>query len=719
MTVPTALAESSFSSGGIDFSPLMRRLDYLAQEKQTLVLKACRFAEQAHDGQYRRSGEAYIYHPLAVASILADMHLDHQSIIAAVLHDVIEDTSVTKTHIRKEFGRPVAELVDGVSKISAIQFESRAVAQAENFRKMVLAMSRDIRVILVKLADRLHNMRTLGVLPRAKRQRIAAETLEIYAPIANRLGIENFRTEFENLGFSILHPFRYERLKRAIDQSVGHQKSIFSEIELTLRKRLSVLGSPVRIISREKHVYSVYRKMKEQRKPFRQIMDLIGFRIVVSDLDSCYRVLGLAHNLFKPVPGRFKDYIAIPKTNGYQALHTTLKGQTGKPLEIQIRTEEMDALAENGIAAHWSYKIGGIISGGTAHRRAQDWLSSLLEIQEQAGNSLEFIEHVKVDLFPHETYVFTPKGNILELPAGATPVDFAYMVHTDIGHSCIAARVDHRLVPLSFPLQSGQTVEIITSSVPAPNPAWLTFTVTSKAKSSIRHFLKNQKQSESVSLGKRLLARSLSAYELTIDQISKEMWEKLFILVQCENQDHLFQEIGLGNRMAPIIAFQLIPQDRHQDDLGRLATPLTIRGTEGMVVHYAKCCYPIPGDQILGHLSAGKGVIIHTSHCLVAQGEVQDEAILSLPVDWSTQASCDFMASIVLQMENKRGALAQIATIIAQCESNIENIRMDDIDPTMTRVTIDLAVKDRIHLARIMKRLRTAGVVHKMVRQKG
>ncbi len=496
---------------------------YLPSDEIQQVKRAFYYAEQAHDGQRRRSGEPYVTHPLAVANILANMHMDHQSLMAAMLHDVIEDTGVSKKALEAQFGKPVAELVDGVSKLTQITFEDKAVAQAENFQKMVLAMSRDIRVIIVKLADRLHNMRTLGALRPDKKRRIARETLEIYARIAGRLGINTIRIELEDLSFQAIHPMRSERIKRAVAKARGHRRSAMREIQSSLQKSLDDDGLNGTVIGRQKHLLSIYKKMRDQRKPFVEIMDVFGFRIITEDVASCYRILGVVHNLYKPVPGRFKDYIAIPKANGYQSLHTTLFGSRGMPIEVQIRTREMEAMANNGIAAHWLYKAGQTshpIAEGS-HARARAWVKGLLEMQRHAGDSLEFIEHVKNDLFPDDIYVFTPKGDIMELPQGATVIDFAYTVHTDIGNNCIACRIDRHLAPLSTRLESGQTLEIITAPGAKPNITWLNFVTTAKARSAIRHALKYQQQTEAVMLGRRLLNKALAPFDTSLEELDE------------------------------------------------------------------------------------------------------------------------------------------------------------------------------------------------------
>src|SRR5690554_4804400 len=557
---PVRLQEGCMS--GIEV--LADRLEsYLEPEQINQVRRAYFYAEQAHDGQTRRSGEPYVTHPLAVAGILADMRLDHQSLMAAMLHDVIEDTGIPKEALVAQFGETVSELVDGVSKLTQMKFENKAEAQAENFQKMALAMARDIRVILVKLADRLHNMRTLDAMPPEKSRRIARETLEIYAPIANRLGMHNMRVEFEDLGFRAMHPMRCERIRAAVRGARGNRKEIVAKIEQSLQSCLEREGLVGQVSGREKHLYSIYKKMRGKRKAFSEIMDVYAFRIVVDKVDTCYRVLGAVHSLYKPLPGRFKDYIAIPKANGYQSLHTTLFGMHGVPIEIQIRTQEMEELANNGIAAHWLYKTEED-GRRNNHARARQWVKGLLELQQNAGNSLEFIENVKIDLFPDEVYVFTPKGRIMELPKGSTPVDFAYAVHTDVGNSCIACRINRRLAPLSEPLESGQTVEIITAPGARPNPAWLSFVTTGKARSNIRHALKHQRQSEAIALGERLLNKALTGFETSLEAISQERIKAVLGEYQMDVIEDLLEDIGLGNRMAYVIARRLLASSNEE-----------------------------------------------------------------------------------------------------------------------------------------------------------
>ena len=695
--------------------------NYLGKDQVNSVRRAYFYAEQAHEGQVRRSGDAYVTHPLAVASILSKMHMDHQSLMAAMLHDVIEDTGITKTAIKSQFGNTVADLVDGVSKLNKITFSSRAEAQAENFQKMAMAMAKDLRVILVKIADRLHNMRTLEVLSPDKRRRIARETLDIYAPIANRLGMNNVRVEFEELGFAALYPMRARRISAAVKSIRGNRKEIVSQIQTSLEACLEREGLPGRTIGREKHLYSIYEKMRSKRKSFSEIMDVYAFRIIVDRVDTCYRVLGAIHSLYKPVPGRFKDYIAIPKANGYQSLHTTLFGMHGVPIEIQIRTEEMEAMANNGISSHWLYKSSDDLPSN-AHIRAREWVNGLLEMQKHAGNSLEFIEIVKIDLFPDEIYVFTPKGQIFELPAGSTAVDFAYAIHTDVGNSCVACRISRRLAPLSEPLQSGQTVEIIAAPGTQPNPAWLSFVVTGKARSNIRHYLKNQKHSESVALGRRLLNKALAGFGTQIESISNDNFESVLQQTNLKSVDQLLEEIGLGNRMSYMIAQRLGAQLNVSADEDELAEPeqqatLAIRGSEGMVMNYAKCCHPIPGDPIVGHISSGRGMVIHADDCNNI-ADIRDNPEKCIAVSWDPEVEGEFSVELRVELENQRGIIATLATNITGAEANIEKISTVERDARFSIVNLSLNVKNRIHLARVMKRVRLIKPVTKVTRVK-
>ncbi|MCE3028055.1 bifunctional (p)ppGpp synthetase/guanosine-3',5'-bis(diphosphate) 3'-pyrophosphohydrolase [Salinicola sp. DM10] len=701
---------------------------YLPSEEIQQVRRAFYYAEQAHDGQTRRSGEPYVTHPLAVANILANMHMDHQSLMAAMLHDVIEDTGVTKDALASQFGEAVAELVDGVSKLTQITFEDKAVAQAENFQKMVMAMSQDIRVIIVKLADRLHNMRTLGALRPDKKRRIARETLEIYARIAGRLGINTIRVELEDLSFQAIHPMRAERIKRAVARARGNRRTTMRQIQTSLQRRLDEDDLTGSVVGRQKHLLSIYRKMHDQRKPFAEIMDVFGFRIITDDVDNCYRILGAVHNLYKPVPGRFKDYIAIPKANGYQSLHTTLFGPSGMPIEVQIRTREMEAMANNGIAAHWLYKAGQTerpIAVGS-HARAREWVRGLLEMQRHAGDSLEFIEHVKNDLFPDDVYIFTPKGDIMELPQGATAVDFAYTLHTDIGNSCIACRIDRHLAPLSTPLESGQTLEIITAPGARPNLAWLNFVVTAKARSAIRHALKSQQRSEAIQLGRRLLNRALGSFDTSLEKLPAERLTALLAELDLADEDDLLETIGLGTRLAHATAKRLADASLSDDEdapgspesspkTGPHAGPIVINGSESMAISFARCCHPLPGDPVIGHLSMGKGIVVHRHDCGNLD-ELRDDPDKLVSLTWSNQIEQDFPVPLRIEVETRRGLIAELASLITDADANIERIGIEERDARLSIVNLTILVKGRIHLARIIKRLRNLNHIGRIVR---
>jgi RelA/SpoT family (p)ppGpp synthetase len=688
---------------------------YLTPEQSNSVKRAYYFAEQAHFGQLRRSGEPYVTHPLAVAGILADMHMDHQSLIAAMLHDVIEDTGIPKSAIGEQFGADVAELVDGVSKLTQMEFESLEEKQAENFQKMALAMARDIRVILVKLADRLHNMRTLGVLQPDKARRISRETLDIYSPIAMRLGMNNVRMEFEDLGFSAMYPMRARRIEAARSSARGHRKELVDKIRHQIQSTLEQEGHEVEVIGREKHLYSIYKKMKSKKKSFSEIMDIYAFRIIVDSVDTCYRVLGCVHSLYKPVPGEFKDYIAIPKANGYQSLHTVLMGMHGVPIEIQIRTREMEDMANNGIAAHWLYKSDAQSTNGS-HARAREWVQGLLEMQQRAGNSLEFIESVKIDLFPDEIYVFTPKGRIMELPRGATAVDFAYAVHTDVGNSCVACRINRRLAPLSEPLQSGQTVEILTAPGASPNPSWFNYAVTAKARTNIRHYLKHQTREDSVALGRRLLDRALAALDGSLESIPGDELQDYLQEHQYKMLDDLLEDIARGQRLPAITAQQMLgvvaPENEPADD-NKL--PVAIRGTEGFMLTYAKCCHPIPGDPIEGYLSSEKGVVVHRERCNNLN-DMRDATDRLVALRWDDHVEGEYAVELRIEVENRRGMIAVIATRINAMGVNIEKISTEDKDYQFTFVDMEIMVQNRVHLARIMKRLRSINSVRKVTR---
>jgi guanosine-3',5'-bis(diphosphate) 3'-pyrophosphohydrolase len=699
----------------IHFAELRRELEtYLDEAAVEQIHEAYRFAAHAHKGQQRQSGDPYISHPLAVAQILAELQMDRPTILAAILHDVIEDTSTDKMALAQAFGADVAELVDGVSKLEQIQFQSRAEAQAESFRKMLLAMAKDLRVILIKLADRLHNMRTLGVLPPEKRRRIAHETLDIYVPIAQRLGMHAFRIELEDLGFAALHPFRYRILQEAVRKARRSRKKVMSHIETQLKECLEKCNLPPSVVwARQKHLYRIYKDMQEKHLSFAEIMDAYTFCIVVDTVDTCYRVLGAVHNLFKPLPERFRDYIALPKANGYQSLHTTLFGPYGLPLEIHIRTADMDNMADSGIATQGLFAAteGGV---HPAQARASEWLKRLLDIQQTTGNALEFIEDVKIDLFPEEVYVFTPKGDIMELPRGATAVDLAYAIHSDIGNSCVAAKIERRLAPLSAVLVNGQTVEIVTSSAAQPNPAWLNFVVTGKARSNIRQFLKNQHRTESVAFGQHLLDIALTALGTAWEKLATENIAIMLDEFHYKTREDLFEAIGLGHHMAPLLAQRLL-----QSSTTKVATgqPLVIRGTEGMLVKFAECCRPIPGDPVVGVLCVGQGIMIHMAQCeQVAAFSLQSEKYLA--VCWEENMQGMFKVDIKVVVSNQRGVLAQLAAAIAKANANIDNIKVEEGDAEFCVVYLTIAVQDRLHLARVMRRLRIIKAVVKLTRSK-
>ena len=695
----------------------MRRLvetleSYLPADQIQTVMRAYEFGATAHDGQKRQSGEPYISHPVAVAQELADMHLDAQAIAAAILHDVVEDTEASIKDIEAEFGAEVAALVDGVSKLDQIQFRSRAEAQAESFRKMMLAMIEDIRVILVKLADRLHNMQTLDAMPAKKKARIARETLDIYAPIANRLGINRFKVELEDLGFRHLYPLRYRVLEKTLRRSKGSQRQMVKKISEEFEKTLADEGVDAEVIGREKHLFSVYRKMLEKKRLLSDVVDVYGFRIIVDDVNDCYKVLGLVHGLYKPMPGRFKDYIAIPRINGYQSLHTTLFGPKGQPLEVQIRTRHMDRVAESGVASHWQYKAEEK-TDATPQRRARDWLANLAELQ-RSGTSEEFLESVKVDLFPDKIYVFTPEGDIMPMPKGSTTVDFAYAVHTDIGNRCVAAKVDRGLVPLRTLLQNGQTVEIVTARGARPNPNWLAFVRTAKARTAIRNHMKTMRSSESVDLGKRLLDRSLKDLDSSLRKVGKVRMKAAIDELGLNSNEELFEQIGLGERLAPLTA-RLLLGENEQGESDADTASLVIAGTEGMVVSYARCCHPIPGDDVMGYLSSGRGVVIHRNKCgNLSVFRKQPEKWIA--VSWEKEIDREFSSQIHVDTQNKPGVLAEVAATIADSGSNIEQVSVLGRHEDCSVLSFLLQVKDRKHLAQILRSVRKMPNVIRVVR---
>ncbi len=693
--------------------------DYMNADQVRDVYRAYLFGAQSHEGQFRQTGEPYIYHPISVARILAEMHMDSKSICAAILHDVIEDTPATKEEVAEKFGDDVAELVDGVSKLTELKFKNKKEQQAINIQKVLMAMARDIRVILIKLADRLHNMRTLGVMRPEKRRRIAKETLDIYVPLARRLGINTLRIELEDLGFRAMYPMRYRILEHAMLKAVGNRKEIIQKIQNGLTSRLEELNVEADVSSRKKHPYSLYKKMREKNLTYKNIFDVYGMRVVVDSVDDCYRVLGVVHNLFKPIPGKFKDYIAIPKENGYQSLHTILFGPHAIPIEVQIRTLEMDNFAETGIAAHWLYKeneSNEIDVGG----RTREWLTGILEMQQAAGNSVEFLENVKVDLFPDELYIYTPNGDIVKLPKNSTPIDFAYSVHTDVGHTCVACKVDHRFAPLDTPLYSGQTIEVITSEGANPNPGWLDFVVTAKARSNIRNYLKSIRSEDAVAQGRRLLSRILLEKNITLEEVAEDSYQFLLDEYGFVTFNQLLEDIGMGNRPAGLVARRLFPETEddaktEQEKTSSGRAPLAIQGTEGMVVSYGKCCYPIPGDQIVGKLSKGRGLVIHQINCKNIFGErLQSENMID--VKWAKDPAGEYPCQLNLYVQNERGVLARLATIISDESANIEHVEVEDKDGISTNITFLIGVSGRDHLAKILRRLRRVGSVLRIVR---
>ncbi len=702
------------------FKKLRRKLTYLNEEQIEQIHQAFLMALAAHQGQKRHTGEPYISHPMAVACMLADMKMDHQTIIAAILHDVIEDTNVSKSMLAAKFGDTVAELVDGVSKLTQIEFISRAEAQAENFRKMVLAMARDIRVIIIKLNDRLHNMRTLMSLPLEKRKRIAQETLEIFAPIAKRLGMHDLSIELEELSFMSRFPRRYHVLQKAVEAARGERKKVLDLVSKTLQEGLAKSNLPSCIVTgREKHLYSIYRKMRTKHLPFHDIMDVYAFRIIVDDVDTCYLALGLIHRLFKPVPEKFKDYIAIPKANGYQSLHTVLFGPYGYPIEVQIRTTEMDHRATIGIAAHWLYK-NGEDNADPAQVRAQMWVKNLLELQRDTGSSLEFIENVKMDLFPEEVYVFTPKGKIMRLPAGATVIDFAYSVHTDVGNSCVAAKVNRQLAPLSSLLVSGQTVEIITDARAQPNPAWLDFVVTRQARNGIRQFLKDQRKTESIAIGEKLLKQALRPHQLTLKKIPHEVIIIILKEAQLADLTELLTEVGLGNRLPTLVAKRFADMTHQFNQSGSLIksseeAPLTVKGTEGLVVNFAECCQPIPGDPIVGILESGKGIVVHLEQCSrIDKLRRHPQSFVNLR--WDEHVKQMFPIDIRVEAVDEPRLLAKMASSIADADANISDIRVKSRGGQHYQFIFKLFVSDRIHLANVLRHLRRIPAVSRITR---
>jgi RelA/SpoT family (p)ppGpp synthetase len=709
----TILSHLPQTRRGTGFKTLLSKLKYLPPSQLDVIVEAYEFGSLAHEGQRRYSGELYITHPVAVAGILADLHLDYQSIAAAIMHDVLEDTPMAKEQIEEKFGHEIAAIVDGVSKLDQLSFNSRAEAQVESFRKMMLAMVEDIRVILLKLADRLHNMQTLDALPLDKQRRIARETLEIYAPIANRLGVYSLKTELEDYGFRFGHPYRYRVLDKAVRRAQGNQRQILRKISERLKRALGKAGIDGTVTGRQKHLYSIYRKMLEKHRSLSEIADVFGFRLIMPTADDCYRALGIVHQLYKPMPGRFKDFIAIPRVNGYESLHTTLLGPNGIPIEVQIRTEEMNKVAESGIAAHWQYKATDkeVIPPQV---RAREWLASISEMQS-AANSEEFMEHVKVDLFPDNVYVFTPKGDILRLPRGATCIDFAYAVHTDVGNRCVAAKIDRRLVPLRTLIKNGQTVEVITAKTAHPDPRWVGFVATAKARYSIRQYLKTLQAGAARDLGRHLLNQSLRDAGSSLRKVSRARMTAALGELGLANTTELFEQLGLGERLAPLVTKVLMQDASVRVDEGSQPTPIVIAGTESLVVSYARCCHPIPGDAVMGYLSAGRGVVVHRNVCgNLSEFRKQPEKWVS--VNWEQDIEREFSVEILVEVINRPGVLAELAARIADIESNIEQVSVDERLEDFAELRFLILVRDRVHLAKVIRRIRSMPVVQKISR---
>jgi guanosine-3',5'-bis(diphosphate) 3'-pyrophosphohydrolase len=727
-TLPVVEPPASFSEGFVAPADERRVVSlahltqlasaYLGEDDLRRVREAYRFSDSSHLGQFRTSGEPYISHPIAVAEICVGWRLDADALMAALLHDVMEDSGVTKQQMVERFGTEVAELVDGLSKLDKVEFASREQAQAESFRKMLLAMARDVRVILIKLADRLHNMRTLGPLAPAKQRRVAAETLDIYAPIANRLGLNELYRELLDLSFRFMHPYRHRTLHKAVNAARGMRREGLGRIIDAVQRALPEMGVQAEMRAREKALWAIYRKMQDKRLSFSQVMDVFGIRLVVDSLPQCYLALGALHQTFKPIPGRFKDYIAIPKVNGYQSLHTTVVGPYGTPVEFQIRTREMHRVAEAGVAAHWLYKADKE-SFTDLQKRTHQWLKSLLDIQHQTGDSLEFIENVKVDLFPDAVYVFTPKGQIRALPRGATTIDFAYSVHTDVGNQCVAARVNGQPVPLRTELQNGDVIEVITDPESRANPAWLGFVRSGKARSEIRHFLRTMKFEESADLGRRLLEQSLAALRIDAGALEPALLEKTARDAGAKTIDELHADVGLGRRLAPVVARAIALEMSARPAAAAFAPrplPIVIHGTEGMAVQCSACCHPLPGDAVVGHMRGGHGLVVHRQECESARRARQKDAERWLDVEWGEDVRGDFRTVVEVQVRDDRGALGRVAAEIATSEANIVNVTMDEEPDRVATIRFTLQVRSRQHLAQVFRQVRRQADVTKITR---
>ena len=693
---------------------------YLPKKEVDKVWEAYRFSEKAHSGQKRRSGEAYISHPVSVACIAARFHLDSQSIQAALLHDVVEDTQVTESDIELKFGKQVSILVTGLSKLDKVEFQDANEAQAENFRKMLLAMTQDVRVMLIKLSDRLHNMQTIQSLEESKKTRIAQETIDIYAPIANRLGLNNLYQELEDLCFEVLHPVRYKTIQKAIKASRGNRKEVIEKISNEISNKLNSVKTKSEITGREKNPASIHRKMLEDQTGFNQINDIYAFRIIVNDINDCYLTLGTLHSLYNPIPGKFKDYIAIPKANGYQSLHSTLLGPFGVPVEIQIRTKNMHQLAEAGVAAHWLYKTKD------AHvtdlqQKTNQWLKRMLEIQNDSSNSLEFLEHLKVDLFPDEVYVFSPDGKIFALPKNSSTIDFAYAVHSDVGNKAVSAKINQILVPLRTRLSTGDHVEIITSTLAKPNPTWLNFVITGKARSQIRNYLRSAESKDLIFLGEKMLNNALNAFHIHPTAIKKKHWNKLILDYHVESKDEILMDIALGKKVNVMVAHQLtnlmdgVASNKKQT---KMLDVITIKGSDDMAIQLANCCHPIPGDPILGYINKEKGLVIHTHDCQIVN-ELSLDHDRWVDVEWEPDSEKLFNVRLSVLVVNERGMLGKIASIIADAESNIDNVSLQDMDGSpFATLNFVVQVRHRLHLAELIRNLRKISKVNKITRVK-
>jgi GTP pyrophosphokinase len=720
--VPNSSSAAAANAAAASFAALLEKLDYLDSASIEQVRQAYRYADAAHLGQLRSSGEPYITHPIAVAALCASWKLDVQALMAALLHDAMEDCGITKADLIDRFGAPVAELVDGLTKLDKLQFNTREENQAESFRKMLLAMARDVRVILIKLADRTHNMRTLSDMPRSKWHRISSETLEIYAPIAHRLGLNQTYRELQDLAFRHLHPWRYATLAKAVAKSRNRRRDIVQKVQAEVDAAFARQGMAVRLAGREKTLFAIYQKMDAKHLSFAQVTDLYGFRIIVPTVTDCYTALGVLHQMYKPVPGKFKDHIAIAKLNGYQSLHTTLVGPAGLNVEFQVRTEEMHVVAEAGVAAHWLYKAQET-DGTVAERLGTKWLQSLLDIQNETRDAAEFWDHVKVDLFPDAVYVFTPKSQILALPRGATAVDFAYAIHSDVGDRTTAARINNEQVPLRTELKNGDVVEVVTKQGARPNPAWLAFVRTGRARSKIRHYLKNMAQSESAGLGEKLLTQALRAEgmeQLPDAQTHAALWEKLLRFTGSRSRAELMTDIGLGKRIANIVAKRLVllltedgqrpdalllTRERYSSHENVSQGSITLDGSENASVQYAPCCRPVPGDPIVGYLGRGEGLVVHHAQCGVAKKLQHKDGERFIAVDWSDEPTRMFETAITVTVSNGKGVLARIASELASSEADIVRVDMDDAMDTID-LRFVVAVRDLAHMETVLRNLR-------------